>query len=188
MVPTRRQRRRLGHPGKPTSQILAPNDVWSADYKRSMRNSAALTPNAWRPPSAPSRRRQSENCEPTDDRAVPRGRARRGDPSVGPDNGPKSRRGSLRVERVVTDRAGAVAGDALPRSFAALPVIPRRNPTRGPAYRGGAKAVPHNPQIQYHLGVVYTGHGRKAQTLESARSAEDFADAEAPRKPPSKLP
>src|SRR6266705_985835 len=31
MVPTRRQRRRIGHPGKPTSQILAPNDVWSAD-------------------------------------------------------------------------------------------------------------------------------------------------------------
>jgi len=26
MVPTRRRRRRLGHPGKPTSQILAPND------------------------------------------------------------------------------------------------------------------------------------------------------------------
>ena len=33
LVPLRRQRRRLGHPGKPTSQILAPNDVWSADYK-----------------------------------------------------------------------------------------------------------------------------------------------------------
>ena len=33
MVPIRRQRRRLGHPGKPTSQLLAPNDVWSADYK-----------------------------------------------------------------------------------------------------------------------------------------------------------
>jgi putative transposase len=32
-VPLRRQRRRLGHPGKPTSLILAPNDVWSADYK-----------------------------------------------------------------------------------------------------------------------------------------------------------
>ena len=23
----------IGHPGKPTSQILAPNDVWSADFK-----------------------------------------------------------------------------------------------------------------------------------------------------------
>jgi transposase InsO family protein len=37
MVPLRRQRRRLGHPGKPTSQILAPNDVWSADYKGQFR-------------------------------------------------------------------------------------------------------------------------------------------------------
>ena len=37
MVPTRRQRRRIGHPGKPTSQILAPNDVWSADYKGQFR-------------------------------------------------------------------------------------------------------------------------------------------------------
>lgn len=33
MVPKKRQRRRLGHPGKPTSTILAPNDVWSADFK-----------------------------------------------------------------------------------------------------------------------------------------------------------
>jgi hypothetical protein len=33
MVPIRRQRRRLGHPGKPTAQILAANDVWSTDYK-----------------------------------------------------------------------------------------------------------------------------------------------------------
>src|SRR5438034_4927212 len=33
MVPRQRRRRRLGHPGKPTSQVLAPNDVWSADYK-----------------------------------------------------------------------------------------------------------------------------------------------------------
>jgi putative transposase len=37
MVPIRRQRRRLGHPGKPTSQILAPNDLWSADYKGQFR-------------------------------------------------------------------------------------------------------------------------------------------------------
>src|SRR5882762_6716632 len=37
MVPTRRHRRRLGHPGKPTSQILAPNDIWSADYKGQFR-------------------------------------------------------------------------------------------------------------------------------------------------------
>src|SRR5262249_55322338 len=33
MVPIKRRRRRIGHPGKPTSQILAPNDVLSADYK-----------------------------------------------------------------------------------------------------------------------------------------------------------
>lgn len=33
MVPIRRCRRRIGHPGKPSSSILAPNDVWSADFK-----------------------------------------------------------------------------------------------------------------------------------------------------------
>ncbi len=33
MVPKKRQRRRIGHPGRPTSSILAPNDVWSADAK-----------------------------------------------------------------------------------------------------------------------------------------------------------
>jgi putative transposase len=33
LVPKTRQRRHIGHPGKPTSQILAPNDVWSADVK-----------------------------------------------------------------------------------------------------------------------------------------------------------
>src|SRR5213076_2091733 len=27
----------IGHPGKPTSQILAPNDMWSADYKGQFR-------------------------------------------------------------------------------------------------------------------------------------------------------
>src|SRR5262249_20476706 len=37
LIPTRRHRRRIGHPGKPTSQILAPNDVWSADYKGQFR-------------------------------------------------------------------------------------------------------------------------------------------------------
>src|SRR5713226_4720310 len=37
MVPSRRQRRRIGHPGKPTSAILAPNDCWSADYKGQFR-------------------------------------------------------------------------------------------------------------------------------------------------------
>src|ERR671919_1021421 len=33
MVPKKRNRRRIGHPGKPTSLILAPNDLWSADFK-----------------------------------------------------------------------------------------------------------------------------------------------------------
>jgi len=33
MVPLKRRRRHIGHPGRPTTQILAPNDVWSADYK-----------------------------------------------------------------------------------------------------------------------------------------------------------
>jgi putative transposase len=33
MLAKKRQRRRIGHPGKPNSTILAPNDVWSADFK-----------------------------------------------------------------------------------------------------------------------------------------------------------
>jgi len=33
MVPTRHQRRRIGHPGKPTTQILAPNDGWRPTTK-----------------------------------------------------------------------------------------------------------------------------------------------------------
>ena len=33
MVPKQRHRRRIGHPGKPASSILAPNDTWSADFK-----------------------------------------------------------------------------------------------------------------------------------------------------------
>jgi putative transposase len=33
MVPNKRTRRRIGHPGRPTSSILAPNDLWSADFK-----------------------------------------------------------------------------------------------------------------------------------------------------------
>jgi len=33
LVPKRRHRRHIGHPGKPTRQILAPNDIWSADFK-----------------------------------------------------------------------------------------------------------------------------------------------------------
>lgn len=33
MVPKQRNRRHIGHPGKPGSLILAPNDLWSADFK-----------------------------------------------------------------------------------------------------------------------------------------------------------
>jgi transposase InsO family protein len=33
LVPRKRRRRHIGHPGKPTSLILAPNDVWCADFK-----------------------------------------------------------------------------------------------------------------------------------------------------------
>lgn len=33
MVAKRRQRRVIGHPGKPSSTIAAPNDVWCADFK-----------------------------------------------------------------------------------------------------------------------------------------------------------
>ena len=33
LIPTRRQRRRLGHPGKPTTIMGAPNAVWCVDYK-----------------------------------------------------------------------------------------------------------------------------------------------------------
>ena len=42
MVLKRRQRRRIGHPGKPTTTILAPNDVWSADYKGQFRTGDGL--------------------------------------------------------------------------------------------------------------------------------------------------
>ncbi|MGH8128188.1 MAG: integrase core domain-containing protein, partial [Gammaproteobacteria bacterium] len=33
LVPRKPKRRRIGHPGKPNSQILAPNDTWCADFK-----------------------------------------------------------------------------------------------------------------------------------------------------------
>ncbi len=33
MLARKRQRRRIGHPGAPSSTMLAPNDVWSADFK-----------------------------------------------------------------------------------------------------------------------------------------------------------
>jgi putative transposase len=33
LVPKKRQRRAIGHPGRPTNHIDAPNEVWSADFK-----------------------------------------------------------------------------------------------------------------------------------------------------------
>jgi putative transposase len=33
LVPKKRHQRHIGHPGKPTTLIAAPNDVWSADFK-----------------------------------------------------------------------------------------------------------------------------------------------------------
>lgn len=33
LVPKKRNRRHIGHPGKPSTAILAANDVWSADFK-----------------------------------------------------------------------------------------------------------------------------------------------------------
>jgi hypothetical protein len=67
-------------------------------------------------------------------------------------------------------------------AFQAAGLTARRPPSAGRA------PVPRKPQFQYHLCVVYTGQGRTAEALESARSAEHFADAEASLKPPSKLP
>jgi len=33
MVPKKRRRRAIGHPGRPTSRVLTPNDLWCADFK-----------------------------------------------------------------------------------------------------------------------------------------------------------
>jgi putative transposase len=33
LVPKRRHRRHIGHPGKPTTVVTAPNDLWAADFK-----------------------------------------------------------------------------------------------------------------------------------------------------------
>ena len=33
LVPKKRRRRAIGHPGKPTTLVTAPNDLWCADYK-----------------------------------------------------------------------------------------------------------------------------------------------------------
>jgi putative transposase len=33
MVPKKRRRRAIGHPGRPTGRVLGPNDLWCADFK-----------------------------------------------------------------------------------------------------------------------------------------------------------
>lgn len=33
LIPKKRRRRVIGHPGKPQTQMLAPNDIWCADFK-----------------------------------------------------------------------------------------------------------------------------------------------------------
>jgi transposase len=33
MVPKKRRRRSIGHPGRPTTRVFAPNDLWCADFK-----------------------------------------------------------------------------------------------------------------------------------------------------------
>jgi len=33
LIPKKRRRRAIGHPGKPSSQVLAPNDLWCVDFK-----------------------------------------------------------------------------------------------------------------------------------------------------------
>jgi transposase len=38
LVPKKRRRRPIGHPGKPTGQILAPNDVWRAGVQGTFQN------------------------------------------------------------------------------------------------------------------------------------------------------
>lgn len=43
MVPKKRSRRRIGHPGKPTSLILAPNDLGAQTSKASSRPAMATT-------------------------------------------------------------------------------------------------------------------------------------------------
>ena len=49
LVSKKQRRRVIGHPGKPTSQILAPNDVWSADFKGQFKTTNGVT--ATRSPS-----------------------------------------------------------------------------------------------------------------------------------------
>jgi transposase len=40
MVAKKRRRRQVGHPGRPTSQVLAPNDLWCADFKGEFKTAA----------------------------------------------------------------------------------------------------------------------------------------------------
>jgi len=42
LVAKKRNRRRIGHPGRPTSQIIAPNDCWSADFKGQFKTADGL--------------------------------------------------------------------------------------------------------------------------------------------------
>lgn len=42
MVPKKRRRRHIGHPGKPNSSILAPNDLWTADFKGQFKTADGL--------------------------------------------------------------------------------------------------------------------------------------------------
>ena len=42
LVAHKRRRRVIGHPGRPTTQILAPNDVWSADFKGQFKTNSGL--------------------------------------------------------------------------------------------------------------------------------------------------
>ncbi len=42
LVPKKRHHRHIGHPGKPTTLMAAPNDVWSADFKGQFKTSDGL--------------------------------------------------------------------------------------------------------------------------------------------------
>jgi putative transposase len=42
LIAKKRSRRRIGHPGTPTSQILAPNDCWCADFKGQFKTADGL--------------------------------------------------------------------------------------------------------------------------------------------------
>ena len=43
LVPKKPRRRHIGHPGKPSTQILAPNDVWCADFKGQFKTGMVCT-------------------------------------------------------------------------------------------------------------------------------------------------